>query len=472
MALSNLSQPIIVAGAGPAGITAAYELSTHGISGAMIEADEIVGGISRTVERSGYRFDIGGHRFFSKSAEINSLWEQMLSEPMLTRPRLSRVFYGGKFYDYPLKAGNALRNMGALKALSCVASYALARARPIPDPKSFDEWVTNQFGRRLYEMFFKTYTEKVWGISCSEIGADWAAQRIKGLSLGEAIRNALFGQKKDATVKTLIDEFKYPRLGPGQLWEDATAKLAGRGWNVRTRTRVAGLTLESGAVRGVRLVDSSGKEEIADCDCLLSSMPLRDLVSTMSPAPPEAVLRAATELNYRDFVMIALVFGAESVFPDNWIYIHSPEVKLGRVQNFKNWSAELVADPMTTCLGLEYFCNEGDETWRMPDEALIELGYAELKLIGLAKGDLIQGYVVRMPKAYPVYDTGYAQRLAIIREYLGSIKGLQTIGRNGQHRYNNMDHSMMTALIAARNILGGETRDPWAVNEDAEYHEG
>jgi len=457
----------LIIGAGPAGITAANELSKHGISGTIFEADDVVGGISRTVEREGYRFDIGGHRFFSKSAEVNEIWAELLTEPMLLRPRLSRIFYGNHFYDYPLKAGNALRNLGVLEAMRCMCSYAGARIRPHPAPANFEEWVSNQFGRRLYEMFFRVYTEKVWGIPCCEIGADWAAQRIKGLSLGAAIRHALLGRRNSSVVTTLIDEFQYPRLGPGQLWEDGARKAVESGWDLRKSNRVTEIDVTGGAVRSVTCDDGSRHE----CTELLTSIPLRDLILGLTPQPPDEVRDAAYQLAYRDFITVALMVDAADVFPDNWIYIHASEVRMGRVQNFKNWSPAMVPDPAKTCLGIEYFCNEGDDLWNKPDDELIDLGYSELRTIKLHGGDLIGGHVVRVKKAYPVYNTGYAERLSTIRRYLSGIAGLQCVGRNGQHRYNNMDHSMMTALIAARNIAGDARKDPWAVNEDAEYHE-
>lgn len=462
---------VVIIGAGPAGLTAAYELAKHGITGTVLEADSVVGGIARTVERDGYRFDIGGHRFFSKVKEIEKLWDEMLQEPMLVRPRLSRIFYNGKFYDYPLKASNALKNMGLFTAVACVASYLSARLNPIPEPKNFEKWVTNQFGSKLYHMFFKSYTEKVWGCPCTEIGADWAAQRIKGLNLGEAIRNALFGQKHGSVVKTLIDEFRYPRLGPGQLWETCARTIQEKGWTLRLRTRAARLDLENGQIVAVRAEDCRGRQERMAVEHLFSSMPLRELALSLSPPPPEAVLAAAKRLSYRDFLTVALVLDAPSLFADNWIYIHSPDVRVGRIQNFGNWSPEMVPNPSTSCLGLEYFVNEGDDLWSSPDDALVALAYAELHKIGLAGGRLVKGYVVRIPKAYPVYDPGYKQRLDGLRTWLGSVQNLYCIGRNGQHRYNNQDHSMATALIAARNMALAESRDPWAVNEDAEYHE-
>jgi len=461
---------VAIIGAGPAGLTAAFELSKHSITGSVFEADSLVGGISRTEEHDGYRFDMGGHRFFSKSDEINALWDEIMFEPMIVRPRLSRIYYGDKFYDYPLKATNALKNMGLFTAMQCMASYAAAMAKPIPEPSNLEEWVINHFGRKLYSMFFKSYTEKVWGISCKEIGADWAAQRIKGLNLAEAIRSSIFGQAKGKVVKTLIDEFRYPRLGPGQLWEACAERVVTGGWALTRDARVTRLMTSNGRVTGVEAVSKGGEHYRVDCSNVLSSMPLRELISCIDSAP-EVVKTAASKLAYRDFITVVLVLDAEKLFPDNWMYIHSPEVKLGRIQNFKNWSPALAPDSSKTSLGLEYFCNEGDDTWNSEDSKLIELGYSELKKIGLAGGELVKGYVVRVRKAYPVYDKGYAERIGVVRGYLESIEGLQCIGRNGQHRYNNMDHSMMTALIAARNIATDQRRDCWSVNEDAEYHE-
>lgn len=434
---------VVIIGAGPAGLTAAYELSRHGITGTILETDNVVGGISRTVERNGYRFDVGGHRFFSKSEEITMLWQEILSEDMLLRPRLSRIYYGGKFYDYPLKASNALRNMGLTTAIACMASYGIAKIKPVNDPTSLEAWVTNQFGHKLYSMFFKTYTEKVWGISCSELGADWAAQRIKGLNLSEVVKNALFGNKKGKVIKTLIDQFLYPRLGPGQLWEEAACKVKSKGWQLLTNAKVTGLKLDDGGISQIT-AEHNGEELTFPCTDVISSMPLRALVHAFSGEVPDQVQSAADMLGYRDFVTVALVLDVPTLFPDNWIYIHSPEVKLGRIQNFKNWSPEMVPDTSKTCLGLEYFVNEGDAIWSAPDAELVELGYRELSTIGLAGGNLTEGHVVRMPKAYPVYDTGYLKRLDTLKLWLTSIKGLHCVGRNGQHRYNNMDHSMMT----------------------------
>ncbi|HZK81868.1 MAG TPA: FAD-dependent oxidoreductase, partial [Humisphaera sp.] len=317
------------------------------------------------------------------------------------------------------------------------------------------------------------YTEKVWGTPCTEIGADWAAQRIKGLSLGEAVRNAIFGQRQGGKiVKTLIDEFRYPRLGPGQLWENCTRKIQEKGWEVRMQSRVTNIEIEDGKVTAVRALTNSGREERIPADHVFSTMPLRHLLDGMTPAPPPPIVQAAAALTYRDFLTVALVLDRPQIFPDNWIYIHSPEVRVARIQNFGNWSPAMLADPATSCVGMEYFVNDTEKFWSTPDDELVNLAYEELQRISLSAGaKLIKGFVVRMPKAYPVYDPGYKERLDLIRNWLAGIGNLHCMGRNGQHRYNNQDHSMATALIAARNVALSQSRDPWAVNEDAMYHE-
>lgn len=472
-------QQVVVLGAGPAGLTAGYVLSKAGMGVTVLEADPTtVGGISRTVEYHGYRFDIGGHRFFSKSQEIEDLWTELLSDQLITRHRLSRIYYDHKYFDYPLKAVNAFMNLGPVQTARCLASYAKARISPIKDPTNFEEWVSNQFGSRLYRLFFKTYTEKVWGMSTTELSADWAAQRIKGLSLTSAVRNALMPQmpvkSRSDVIKTLIDEFRYPRLGPGQMWERARDRIEEAGQRVIMGERVIQLRHRDGKVRSVVTVDRDGGEHQYGGADVISSLPIRELIAALDPPPPPKVRAAAEALRYRDFLTIALILKRADVFPDNWIYIHDPSVKLGRIQNFKNWSPDMVPDPEMTCLGLEYFCFAGDNLWSSSDAKLIALGTAELARLGIAQPDeVVDGTVVRVPKAYPVYDDMYKQHLAVIRDYLSAVAGnLHLAGRNGLHKYNNQDHSMMTALLDARNIIAGrQLYDVWRVNSDAEYHE-
>lgn len=467
----------IVIGAGPAGLTAAYELSKLGHRSAVIESDNVVGGISRTVSYNNFRFDIGGHRFFSKIKLINDLWREILGEDFLQRPRMSRIYYRNRFFDYPLRAMNALSGLGPLESARCVLSYAAARLFPKKDPQNFEDWVANRFGHRLYSIFFKTYTEKVWGIPCHEISADWAAQRIKNLSLSEAIRNALLPRRGPATTKdgqiitTLIDTFHYPRFGPGQMWERCEKLLAERGHPVIRRVSIDRVRMEGNRVACVygRGPDG-GVTEFAGRN-FISSMPLRELILAMDPPPPEEVLRAARRLRYRDYLTVVLIINRPELFPDNWIYIHSPDVKVGRVQNYKSWSPDMVPDPGKCSLGLEYFLWDRDEEWDWPDARLVELGIAECeKLRLIERRDVADGTVVRMRKAYPIYDRDYRETLDVLIRFVNSIENLQAVGRNGQHRYNNQDHSMLTGVFAARNIAGARY-DVWGVNVEQEYHE-
>ncbi|MEO7003521.1 MAG: NAD(P)/FAD-dependent oxidoreductase [Ktedonobacterales bacterium] len=478
------SKQVVILGAGPAGLTAGYELMKHRVPVTVLEQDShYVGGISRTVERDGYRFDIGGHRFFSKSQEVEDLWTEVLGDDLVTCGRLSRIYYQGKYFDYPLKATNALFNMGPVETVRCLSSYAWARIHPIKNPQNLEDWVSNQFGHRLFSIFFKTYTEKVWGMSTKDLSADWAAQRIKGLNMAEAIRNALFPQKKSkgngkgrgAVITTLIDQFRYPRLGPGMMWERTRDLLVAGGNYVAMGQRVAQVCWQPGVgVQSVLVQDRATGEthEVRGTD-FLSTLPIRELVHSFSPALPPEVQTAANNLKYRDFLTVAVVIDRAKMFPDNWIYIHDASVVVGRMQNFKNWSKEMVPDQSTTCLGLEYFCFEGDGLWTSTDDELVALARKELAQLGMCKPEeVLGGVVVRQPKAYPVYDDIYKSQLAIIHDYLSAqMPNLQLVGRNGMHHYNNQDHSMMTALLAARNIALGTTYDPWKVNTDAEYHE-
>jgi len=469
---------VVIMGAGPAGLTAAWELMKHEVPVTVIEKDpRYVGGLARTVEHRGYRFDIGGHRFFSKNEEIEETWTEILGEEMLSRGRLSRIYYRGRFFAYPLKAFNALRNLGPVETVRCMASYAYARIRPIKNPRTLEDWVRNQFGWRLFTIFFKTYTEKVWGISTKELSADWAAQRIKSLDLWTAVRGALLPSRRPSRrgdlVTTLIDRFRYPRLGPGQMWERVAKVMAERGRPVLHGRTILGIEHGGGRVRSVLTRGPEGRVEEHRAAHFVSSIPIRELVGLLDPAAPDAVREAASALSYRDFISVALMIDRAQVFPDNWIYIHDPSVKVGRIQNFKNWSPDMVPDQSKTCLGLEYFCFEGDGLWTMRDEDLIALAGRELAQLGIcSENDVFDGVVVRQQKAYPVYDDVYQERVEVIRKYLaGQLPNLHLAGRNGMHKYNNQDHSMMTALLVARKIATGSALDPWKVNADAVYHE-
>jgi protoporphyrinogen oxidase len=460
-------------GAGPAGLTAAYELTRRGLGCVVLEADDVVGGISRTVERDGWRFDIGGHRFFTKVSRVEQLWWEILGEEdFLLRPRMSRIFYDGKFFDYPLRAFNALRNLGIREALLCVLSYLWARLRPPADQTNFEGWTSARFGWRLYRMFFKSYTEKLWGIPADQIQADWAAQRIKNLSLGKAIFNALSPKRGQTDVTSLIEEFRYPKYGPGMMWEVCAKKATDAGGEVRMSTWLEQIRAAGDDKLAVTVVGADGLRREITCGDVISSMPLAHLITALGPSVPDEVQAAAAGLRYRDFLTVALVVDQKFSFPDNWIYIHAPEVKVGRVQNFGSWSPYLVQDGRT-CLGLEFFVHEGDEMWDSSDEDLIALGTREIEWLGLvAHGAVQSGYVVRMPKAYPVYDTDYAANVETIRKYLDADwPHVHPVGRNGMHRYNNQDHSMLTAMLTVENILDEAGHDIWAVNVEAEYHE-
>ena len=469
---------VVIMGAGPAGLTAAYELLKRDVPVTVVEKDsKQVGGLARTVEHNGYRFDIGGHRFFSKNDEVEALWTEILGPEMLNRGRLSRIYYRGRFFAYPIQAVNALWNLGPLEATWCLASYAHARLRPIKNPKTLEQWVRNQFGWRLFNIFFKTYTEKVWGISTRELSADWAAQRIKSLDLWVVIRSALLPRrrprKRGEIVTTLIDKFRYPRLGPGQVWERVAEISASKGHPVVLGQSVASVNHADGAVTEVVTTDADGRIRTHAGTDFISSIPIRELVAKLDPPAPEKVRGAANRLGYRDFISIALMIDRPHVFPDNWIYIHDPGVRVGRIQNFKNWSPDMVPDQAKTCLGLEYFCFEGDGLWTMQDNDLIELAKNELGQLGICSpANVFDGVVVRQQKAYPVYDDNYQANVAIVRDYLAQeLPNLHLAGRNGMHKYNNQDHSMMTALLVARQIATGSLLDPWKVNADAVYHE-
>ena len=441
---------MVVIGAGPAGLSAAHELTRNGIRPLVLEKADKVGGIARTEVFQGYRFDIGGHRFFSRKQEVLRLWEEMLGPELLKVPRLSRISYDGHLLHYPLELSDTLSHLGFVESTRIVLSYLKARVLPHRDDHTFEGWVTNRLGRRLFETFFRPYTEKVWGIPCTEIAADWAAQRISGLSVRTALSNALFG---NGTVDTLISEFQYPMLGPGMMWERFREVVELEGAEVQLGTKVLRLEIDANRVRNVVAHRDQQTVEIAT-ENYISSMPLDELAAVISPPPPEDVLEAARRLRHRAFLLVGLMIDGADLFPDNWIYVHNPDLKVGRLQNFKNWSTAMVPDQSKTNLGLEYFCDDGDQIWSMPDEQLIDLAEAELVHLGLAPaGKVIGGVVYRQPKAYPVYDRGYRERLEVIWRYLATIDNLQTIGRSGTHRYNNMDHSMLTGIAAARKIL-------------------
>jgi protoporphyrinogen oxidase len=463
--------PVII-GAGPAGLTAAYQLHKHGISSRILEADKVVGGISRTAEVEGWRFDIGGHRFFTKVKPVEALWHEILpDEDFLMRPRKSRIYYGGKYYDYPLKAMNALGNLGPIEAVRCVGSYAWARVRPPKDQTNYEGWLVARFGWRLYRTFFKTYTEKVWGMKVNDMPADWAAQRVKNLSLLNAITNAVLPKRNQKDITSLIEEFQYPKYGPGMMWERCRDLVVEQGSTVDMKTKVVAVRHAGGKATSVvaQLRDGSTVEH--PCTHVVSSMPFPLLVKAMDPPAPADVVAAADGLKFRDFLTVALVVPEANGFADQWIYIHDPGVEVGRIQNFGSWSPYLVKDGRA-CLGLEYFVNEGDRLWTSKDEDLVAQGTRELAALGLVDPTKVEaGFVVRMPKAYPIYDWTYKKNVETLRRWIeANASNVYPVGRNGMHKYNNQDHSMYTAMLSVENMLGAN-HDIWAVNVEEEYHE-
>lgn len=471
-----MQKSVAIIGAGPAGLTAAYLLAKQNIPVTVLEADpQYVGGIARTVVYKGYCFDIGGHRFFSKAKEIEDFWTEILPHDLLQRPRSSRIFYQGKFFSYPLKFFEVLLKLGPIESIYCCLSYLRARIFPISQPRSFADWVCNHFGKRLFSIFFKTYTEKVWGMSCDSISADWAAQRIKGLSLWSAALNALaLRPKRHNTIKTLIDTFRYPRKGPGMLWEACADQLQKKGGILKMGIRLIHCTLHNTHWQ-LEYYDDHQQLHTLTATHVLSSAPLQELVATyLSPEPSQPACLAAKNLKYRDFLIVVLILKDKQQFADNWIYIHDPAVEVARIQNFKSWSEDMVPDPTMCCYGMEYFCFEDDGLWSASDETLIQKAIREITHIGLATAsDIVDGCVVRQAKAYPVYDEHYKEQVALIRQEIAQhYPGLQIVGRNGMHKYNNQDHAMMTAMLAVKNILADSTQyDVWQVNQDAEYLE-
>ncbi len=464
------ARPVVVIGAGPAGLTAAYQLAKLGDPVVVAEADDVVGGISRTVERDGWRFDIGGHRFFTKVRPVEDLWNEILTDDdFLLRPRKSRIFYKGKYYDYPLRVTDVFK-LGPKEVLLCGCSYLWAKVRPPKDQTNYEGWLVARFGWRLYRHFFKTYTEKVWGVPVADMPADWAAQRVKNLELGKAVLHAIAPKRKQTSITTLIEEFRYPKFGPGMMWEACAEKVEAMGGSVLMETRVETIHLESGRAVGVT-VSGDGTSRRIEANHVISSMPVAELVRSLDPPPPDEVLAAGRDLHYRDFLTVALVVSAEAAFDDNWIYVHAPEVHVGRIQNFGQWSPYMVVEG-TTCLGLEYFVFEGDALWETDDDTLVKMATHELEQLGLARPDAVErGYVVRVKKAYPYYDFAYRENVAKVVDWLAAnAPNVHLVGRNGMHKYNNQDHSMFTAMLTVENIHGAN-HDVWSVNVEEEYHE-
>ena len=518
----DMSDDVVIIGAGPAGLTAALELQRRtGLRPLVLEAESQVGGISKTIEYRGNRMDLGGHRFFSKSDWVMNWWQEILPiagecvpaagsdvhwpfnaathvapvdthDAMLVRQRLSRILYRRKFYDYPISlSARTLLNLGAFSSVAIGASYAWAQAHRRAPEVTLEDFLVNRFGNRLYRTFFKSYTEKVWGVPCDRIDAEWGAQRIKGLSVAKALAHAVGRLLPRAAARggrevetSLIERFLYPRLGPGQMWEVVARQVEQRGGTVLLGHKAIALRRDGNRVVGVDALDqTSGTIRHLPCRTVISTMPIGDLVRHLEPDSTE-VLNIATALPHRDFMTAGLLLkrlsaagpGARRDLPmpaDNWIYVQEEDVSLGRIQIFNNWSPHLVRDPGTVWLGLEYFCDAGDRLWNMRDGEFLEFAAAELEQIGLAdRRDVLDGTVVRVPKAYPAYFGDY-RHMQRVRDWLDQFGNVFAIGRNGMHRYNNQDHSMLAAREAVECIVTGEPGRAalWAINTEDDYHE-
>jgi protoporphyrinogen oxidase len=458
---------IAILGAGPAGLTAAYEFVKRNVQPLILEKTNFIGGIARTESYNGYYFDIGGHRFFTKIKKINALWHEIMGAEFHKVQRLSRIYYRNRFLFYPLKPLDVIQNLGPIESGLVIASYVKSHLFPHPQENTFEQWIINRFGQRLYQMFFKTYTEKVWGMPCNEIQADWAVQRIKGLSVARLIANTFF---KVYNATTLIDNFYYPAKGPGEMWERLLKKIKLQNGQLRLNAEVAALYHNNQQITSLVYSRQDKQIELTAAH-IVSSIPLARLPLLLNPKAPDEILRAASQLKYRAFIIVILIIDKKDVFPDQWLYVHSPETKVGRIQNFKNWSPDMTPDPNKTSIGMEYFCNFGDALWNLSDAQLVQLASVELEKLGFFEPKtLLDSYVVRQPYAYPVYDAGYKKNLQIIHDYIKGFKNLQTIGRSGLHRYNNMDHSMLTGVLAVENIFGA-SHDVWNINEAHEYLE-
>ena len=466
---SDMNGKVLVIGAGPAGLAAALHLAQSGAKPVVIEQSDKVGGMARTECYKGFRFDMGGHRFFSTHEAVVKFWKEILGKDFLTRPRLSRIYYNKRFFHYPLRPLNVLCHLGLMESTLIIGSYLYAQCFPYKREETFEQWVTNRFGRRLFQTFFKRYTEKVWGISCSELKAEWAAQRIKDLSVKTALLNMLW--KSKGTIRTLIEEFSYPRLGPGMMWNAVRERVEEYGGNVCLNSCVKEIAYDGEVIRSVVLQTPQGDERLP-VSRIVSSMPVTEFVAKLRPSPPPSVLAAGRRLHYRDFLTVCLIVNKTHLFPDNWIYIHDPSVRVGRVQNFKNWSPDMVPDPTKSSLGLEYFCQEGDTLWQLSDKELIALGTQESAKMGLLRPeDVEDGCVFRMPKAYPIYDSTYRESWETIKEYLMRFSNAHTIGRNGLHRYDNQDHAMLTGMQAAADVLRGDKQTSWSHSGAGQYLE-
>ncbi|MGL4620556.1 GtrA family protein [Chroococcidiopsis sp.] len=465
------ANPIYILGAGPAGLAAAYTLTQKGQPVVVVERDTRVGGLAKSIEYQGFILDFGPHRFFTKLAPVLKLWGEVLGKDRVTVNRLTRIYYGGKYFSYPLKAKETLLTLGPIESTKILVSYVKSQLFPNRHPRNFAQWVTSRFGRRLFEIFFQAYTEKLWGIPCTEISADWAAQRIKGLSLLKAARSALLGN--DGKVKTLIDRFEFPRLGSGQLYEKIGEYLRQHNQSVLLNTEVVQVHHDNFQVTQITLRNrQTGEESTVNCGGVISSVPISLLVQQIDPPAPSEAIAAAKSLKFRNTILVYLIVEGNNLFPDNWLYINEPSVQLGRVTNFANWSPEMLPNQHQTPLCCEYWCNYDEPMWQQPEAELLERAEQELRKIGLLHHEKVSGgFVVRLPRTYPIYAGNYQQALSDIQSYLQQFPNLQLVGRYGAFKYNNQDHSLLMGILAAENVLSPGKHNLWSVNSDSEYQE-
>lgn len=466
---------VIIIGAGPSGLAAGWELSESGRPVLILEKEDGVGGLCRTFDFCGYKFDCGGHRFFTKQPEVQKFWEEILGEDFLIRKRLSRIYYRKKFFFYPIKFGDALKKLGLVESFIIGVSLLSTRIKRLWKDKAevtFEDWVVNRFGLRLFNHFFRSYTEKVWGISVKELGADWAAQRMKSISLWQIVKS-FFIKPKHGQVKSWIEQFYYPKYGPGMFYDKVAEKIKENGGKVELNKKIERIIHNGSTIEKVVIKDKDGAKKELRAEEFISSMPLNIMLSLLSPAPPQEIMHIVNKMRFRSFFDVCLIINKKDIFPDNWIYVHEPQVAFVRVQNFTNWSPFTSADKNKTHIGVEYICWDTDDLWEAGEQELIDLAKKELKQVGLVDdSELIEkGAVIKNSFAYPVYYLGYKEDLKKVFTYLSYFKNLQTIGRAGLYRYNNMDHSILTGFYAARNILGGGKYDVLEINADEEYHE-
>lgn len=465
----------LIIGAGPAGITCAYELANRGRASLIIEKEPVAGGLAKTLEYKGFRFDIGPHRFFTKSKHIEKVWKTILGEDFILCRRRTRIYFRHRFFLYPIKILDALTKIGIVESIVILYDYLktqlLYRNKQDAD---FHDWVINRFGRKLFEMFFKAYTEKIWGLSCREISSEWAAQRIKGVSLFFIVKSAFLGNR-GGKIKSIIGQFYYPKYGAGQMYEEILGRAVKKGTAVQFHTQPQAIEIINKRADSVYLKDKEGRLDKVEVDYLVSSMPFSEIFKLLSPAAPKYILDAAAGLKYRALIEVCLIVKGKTDFPDQWIYIHDSKIVAGRAQIYKNWSSYMSVDAENfTHLGMEYFCFRDDDFWMKEDREIIRIAgeeFVKLKMFR-EKAEVVDGFVVRVPYAYPVYSGSYKDDLGLLREYIDKIENLQVIGRCGMYRYNNMDHSMLTGIYAAQNIMEGRKKyNIWEVNEEKEYLE-